>query len=303
MQIVKSSTVTWVDVENPTYKDIHKLIQDFNIPPDVANRLKDPTLRPMAINVDKFLYVVLHFPIFNEEKKTSESAEIDFVISPNLLLTTRYQEIEPFDSLLKKCSSLPTKSGDFCLGKGPTFLFYYIVKELFDFSLKELDHIQEKIKDIENGIFDNREREMVTMFSQIRRDIINFSSTLEPQQTVLDDLLEHDHVIDSFTRPYVVDLVREYHRVFSLVKTKQQTIEALHSTNESLLNAKTNEIMKMLTIMAFVTFPLSLIASIFGMNTQILPIVGSKNDFWIIIGIMATATTAFFIFFKNRKWL
>ncbi len=303
MQIIKSSTVTWIDLPNPTFRDIHKLINDFGINHEAANQLKDPTLRPMVENYDNFFYIVLHFPIFNEEKKTSESAEIDFIITPTSLFTTRYTEIEPFENLLKKCSSLSLKNSEPCLGKGPVFLFYYIVKELFDFSLRELDHIQKKISAVEEEIFKNQEKEAVPKISQIRRDIINFSSTLQPQKTVLENLLQQDSLIDNFTRPYIEDLLGNYHKVINLVETKKETIEALYDTNESLLNAKTNEIMKILTIMAFVTFPLMLISSIFGMNTHVLPITGTSNDFWVIIGIMAVATLGFFVFFKKRKWL
>ena len=61
--------------------------------------------------------------------------------------------------------------------------------------------------------------------------------------------------------------------------------------------------MKILTIMAFVTFPLSLIASIFGMNTSTLPVVGYEYDFWVIIGGMFMFTVIFFAFFKYKKWL
>ena len=61
--------------------------------------------------------------------------------------------------------------------------------------------------------------------------------------------------------------------------------------------------MKVLTIMAFITFPLSVIASIFGMNTKTLPIVGVPHDFWIIMGIMVFATIMFFALFKYKKWL
>ena len=62
-------------------------------------------------------------------------------------------------------------------------------------------------------------------------------------------------------------------------------------------------VMKTLTIMALVTFPLSLIAAIFGMNTRILPIVGKPNDFWIIMGIMLILKFVMFIYFKIRRML
>ena len=80
------------------------------------------------------------------------------------------------------------------------------------------------------------------------------------------------------------------------------TIAELRATNDSLLNTKTNDIMRTLTIMAFTTFPLTLFASIFSMNTKVLPIVGMENDFWIIIGIMLLVMVSFYMYFRYKKW-
>jgi magnesium transporter len=303
MQIIKTSALTWVNLESPTFKDIHALTRDFRINPALATRLKDPIRRPVVEDYQKFLYVVLHFPMYDEEAQTSKSAELDFILTPTALLTTHYQRIEPLEQILKRAASMPYKSADHHLSKGPFFLFYHIVKELFNFSLREIDHIHEKIDEIEACILDGREKEMVPRISKVRRDIINFASTIEPQRMALEGLMDRREFADEFTRPYIVDLSNEYHKVLNLIRAKKETIEALHDTNHSLLQAKTNEITKNLTIMAFITFPLMLFTSLFGMNTQTLPIVGYPGDFWIIVGIMVAVTFGFFVFFKAKKWI
>ena len=61
--------------------------------------------------------------------------------------------------------------------------------------------------------------------------------------------------------------------------------------------------MKILTIMAFITFPLTLFASMFGMNTHTTPIVGYPGDFWIILGIMVIVSAGLFSYFKYKKWM
>jgi magnesium transporter len=304
MQLIKGPSLTWINLARPNRQDVRFLTRELNIHPALAEQLAVPTLRPMVEHFDVSLYVVLHFPIFNEEKKTSESAEIDFLLTPSLLLTAHYQEIEPLSLLLKKCSFAPGKNKITFLDKGAVFLFYYIVKELFKFSLREIDHIHEKISEIEEGIFEGREKEMVGKISLVRRDIINFMSALKPQRMVLENLLAKDYFLDGYTKPYITDLMYEYDKSLNLITTKKETIEALHDTNESLLNDKTNDIMKTLTIMAFVTFPLSLLAAIFSLETATTPpLIGLPYDFWIIIGIMTAAMTSFFAFFKYKKWL
>jgi magnesium transporter len=278
-------------------------MHDFNIHPLAATQLSVPTLQPLVERYGPYLFIALHFPIFDPEKQTSISQEIDFVLTPHTLLTTRYREIEPIETILKKCSFVPNKNTAEYLGRGTVFLFYHIVSELLRFSEREIDHIHKKIDGIEEGIFEGNERQMVPRISLVRRDIINFRGALKPQRMVLEALTEIEDFVDEYTEPHLLALLRQFDRTLSLIEAKREVLEELHSTNESLLNARTNEIMKTLTIMAFVTFPLMLFSSLFGMNTSVLPIVGLPNDFWIIIGIMMAATLGFFAFFKSRRWL
>jgi magnesium transporter len=81
-----------------------------------------------------------------------------------------------------------------------------------------------------------------------------------------------------------------------------ESLHELRETNNSLLTTKQNETMKKLTLLAFITFPLSLIASIFEMNTVDMPIVGLQHGFWIIIGGMTVVGLAMFWYFKYKKW-
>ena len=77
----------------------------------------------------------------------------------------------------------------------------------------------------------------------------------------------------------------------------------LRTTNDSLLSTKTNEVMKVLTILAFITFPLSLIASIFGMNIDSAPLANNPYGFWIVIGIMIALMISMFLYFRHKRWL
>jgi Mg2+ and Co2+ transporter CorA len=61
--------------------------------------------------------------------------------------------------------------------------------------------------------------------------------------------------------------------------------------------------MKILTIMAFLTFPLSLFSSLFGMNTTATPIIGNPHDFWIIVSIMMLAIITIVSYFRHKGWL
>ncbi|MEK7166472.1 MAG: CorA family divalent cation transporter, partial [Patescibacteria group bacterium] len=82
-----------------------------------------------------------------------------------------------------------------------------------------------------------------------------------------------------------------------------ESLRELRDTNNSLLTTKQNEITKTLTVMAFIILPLSFISSIYSMNTSFVPLIGQKNDFWIVMGIMAAVGIIIFLVFKGKKWL
>jgi len=80
-------------------------------------------------------------------------------------------------------------------------------------------------------------------------------------------------------------------------------LSELRETNNSLLSAKQNEIMKEFTVLAFVFLPLTFISGLFGMNTKNNPIVGHTLDFWIILSGMLCISLGFFFYFKRKGWL
>lgn len=303
MTIIKSPNITWLDIKDPSAKELQYLAETYNIHPLIIKGIEGPTIRSHAEDYNGYVYVVLHFPVFNPVKQISEPMEIDLIITPDTLISVRYQEIEPLEEFLKKCKA---PSGDLkneALSRGSIYLFYYLIKELYDFSLRQLDHIEEKIHQTEEAIFSGKEKEMLFALSLSRSDVLNFLRTLRPQSTILESLLARTDSFETKARPYLIDLVGVHRRVLNQAESCRETIEGLQATNESLLNSHTNEIMKLLTILATITLPLSLLANIFGMSKDNMPIIGNTNGFWVILGIMTSSVILLIVWFKSKKWL
>jgi len=179
-----------------------------------------------------------------------------------------------------------------------------MIKKLYKSLEHELEYIDDALETVEEDIFKGHEKEMVVALSVVSRDLLNFKQAMRSHKEVLDSFEEAG--IKFFGQDFshhIKSIVSEYYRVNSMIGMHNDSLYELRQTNDSLLSTKQNEVMKTLTIMALVTFPLSLIASIFGMNTKTLPIVGSHNDFWIIMGIMLTLALIMFIYFKIRRML
>lgn len=180
-----------------------------------------------------------------------------------------------------------------------------IIRQILLACLPKLSHIKQNIDRVEQDVFKRKEyAKGVERISLIQRDIIGFQRIIEPQELVLKNLAETSNTFfgKKFT-PYFNSLINLYDQVNSLLKTRSKTLSALDTTNQSLLATRTNEIIKLLTIFSVIVFPLTLLAALFGMNTEYLPFVGGQHDFWIISGIMLAGAIFMLLLFKRKKWL
>lgn len=295
--------LTWIDVESPTRADVRDLMKEHEIHPHVAEELLSQTQRPHLDVYDEYFYLVLHFPTIRHTDSNEKNHEVNFLIGKNKVITVRYDRIGSLDKFKAELEM------DDILDKAVTakhagFMFYFMILSLYRSLDDELDYIEGALETIQDEIFKGREREMVEELSRASHDIIGIKQTMQHQEQIL-PLLED--VGKKFFGPLFAkklnDVKKQYNHVVREVKNLQELLTELRTTNDSLLSTKQNEVMKILTILAFITFPLSLIATIFGMNTKTLPIVGMSGDFWIIFALMVALTGAFFAFFKYKKWL
>ena len=295
----------WIDCESPTLEEVRSISKEFGIDLTVADELLSPTLRPHTEHYGHYLYLVLHFPTLQHthEQQVLPEQEVDFIIGKNFIITTRYEALPIFIEFRKVFEVNATLEEDH-FTDSPFDIFLLLAKRLYRTIDVDINTISDKLETIEAEIFKGNEKEMVIALSHVGRDILNLKQGLDPHQDVLSSLAD---LTAEFSGKEYVARVRSiesmYYRSRKHITRIWQTLSELRETNNSLLSAKQNEVMKIFTILAFVTFPLSLIASVFGMNTKSMPFIGQDNDFLIVIGIMGIATFFMFLYFRSKKWL
>ena len=278
-----------------------EIAKNCGLHPLVAEELLQPTFRPKVEVYDNYLYLILHFPRF-DARDSNHGAEIDFIIGKDFFVTTHYERMPALEQFISACENDKRKSKQYLASTGE--LLYYLLSDLFTDSFRELEKMDKTLSIMKTVIFKERNRDYVEDISLIRREILDFRRTIHPQQSVLHSLEQEGGVFwGKSMQPYLSRIIGDYLRIWHILENHKETAEALHETNQSLLSMRTAEITKNLTMMAFITFPLMLIASLFGMNTLATPLVGARFDFWMIIGIMLAGTAGMFVFFKWKKWI
>jgi magnesium transporter len=99
------------------------------------------------------------------------------------------------------------------------------------------------------------------------------------------------------------DVVEHVQRVVHHVRRMEHGAETAVQIHFSALGHRTNEIMRTLTALTAIFLPLNLIAGIFGMNFQVLPLVQRQQGFWIVLGLMATIAIVLGIVFWRKRYL
>lgn len=295
--------LVWVDLESPTQEEVREIMREYSINPLVADELLQPSVKPKVDFHENFIYLIMHFPAFKHTHNKNKNQEVDFIIGRKFLITVRYDTIDPIHKFSKvfEVNSI-LERGD--IGNHAGYLFFHMIKKLYKSVDHELAYIRDSLSFIEDRIFEGKEKAMVIEISKVSRELLNFKLATDTHKEILESF---DNVGRQFFGVefiyHIKSISGEYFKIHNEIRMLIESLAELRETNNSLLTTKQNEIMKVLTIMAFITFPLSVIASIFGMNTKTLPIVGKPNDFWIIMGIMGFATIMFFALFKYKKWL
>ena len=101
---------------------------------------------------------------------------------------------------------------------------------------------------------------------------------------------------------YFDDIVDAAERIWDLLDNYKEVIEALESTNESVISHRQNDVLRLLTVISVMMLPLFVITGIFGMNV-LFPGEGTRTAFWVIAGVLIAALVAMAGFFRWRRWL
>jgi len=302
MNIVRHKKFTWVDIKNPIDEDLEWLGANFNLHPLVLKELLPPLDYPRVENFGDYLFIVLFYPFFDKETFQTIPFELDIIISKEYLITSRYKDIVPLKAIFDQCNIYEETREEY-FKDGPSLLLFRLIQEVFKASFPKISHIKENVGAIEEAVFRGKYSETMKNISLVERDIIGFERIIEPQKLALMNLTKEVKIFfNKKTTPYFHTLENLYDQTQNMLKTQHKSLNALKSTNESLLANRTNEIIKLLTIFSVLVLPLTLVASIFGMNTNYLPFGNMTNDFSIVVLFMVILEIVMLLFFKIKKW-
>lgn len=300
--VVQAAGLRWINVTRPKLADRDWLEREFGFHPLDFEDVYSRNQRPKLDVYDEYLFIVMQFPVFDKATNRLLAVEVDIFVGPDFLITLPNEPFRPLEVLLERYSeNEELRERTFSYGSG--YLLYKLVDAAVDNSFPMLRKVGLKLERIEDDIFEGRSPEIVRDISNVKQEIINFRKIVRPQRAVLRDLerSKQRYLADEL-EIYFDDISDAAERIWDILENYKEVIEGLEDTNESVLSHRLNEVIRVLTAVSVVLLPLTLMASIFGMNV-VFPGEGTPVGFWVIMISMATILVGLVVFFRSRGWL
>jgi magnesium transporter len=301
---IDSSGLRWVNIERPGAPERAWLEENFDFHALDLEDVLSRNQRPKIDVYDEYLFIVLHFPIFDPAARRLGAGELDLFVGPGYVVTIPNQPLQPVEYLFERCRA-KEELRDQLFSRGSGYLLYRLVDDSFDYCFPMLRKIGNKLDALEDDIFEGRSEEVVRDISNVKQEIINFRKVIRPQRPVLRDLEKVKQrylATDLDLEIYFDDIVDAHERIWDMLENYKEVVEALAETNESVISHRVNDILRVLTSISVIVLPLTLLASIWGMNVGV-PGEGDTTAFWIVIGVMVAMLGGMLGYFRKRGWL
>jgi magnesium transporter len=301
---IESNGLRWVNIEWPGSLERTWLEEHFEFHALDLEDVLSRNQRPKIDVYDDYLFIVLHLPIFDPKVGRLGTGELDLFVGPDYVVTIPNLPLQPVEYLFERCRA-KEELREQLFSRGSGYLLYRLVDDSFDYCFPMLRKIGNKLDALEDDIFEERAEEVVRDISNVKQEIINFRKVIRPQRPVLRDLekVKQRYLSSDFDLEiYFDDIVDSHERIWDMLENYKEVAEALEETNESLISHRLNDILRVLTSISVVILPLTLIASIMGMNSWV-PGEHNEAGFFVVLLVMAVILIGMVVYFRKRRWL
>ncbi len=188
------------------------------------------------------------------------------------------------------------------MARSSGYLLYRILDRLVDYCFPITNRIIANVEEAEDRLFGEPARDTVREISILRRDIMAYRRIIRPQPSILKSLEVRDY---PFLREdldvYFGDIGDHIGKISETLDEYKEVVEGLSATSDSLFSHRTNEVMKMLTVLGTILLPLLVISGFYGMNVP-LPFEDSSFAYLFIILVTLCVSGSMLAYFRYRRW-
>jgi magnesium transporter len=284
----------WLDVRRPTHttlKEVQKRVRHLR-DEDLEDCLP-PFERPKLVEREHYLFVVLLYPVFDPVRRVVRPTEVDFFIGRDFLVMSH-------EGVLPEINRITQRRA---VGVSPARLVIELAHEITVSRYPLLTDISNELLEIENRLFAEENGSFIRDILRVRNSILAFRETMQGHATVFRRLATHGGELFNHedVKNDCDELIEHVDDIWSVLANDKETAEALYDSHLSLVTMKTNQAMRTLTVLSFLILPMTLVATVFTMRTEGMPLVNSPHAFYAVLAIIFTVMLGLLAFIKGKK--
>lgn len=295
--------VTWVDVAGlGDAERVRQVSEVVGLHPLALEDVMHLHQRSKVESYEDRLFIVVRMP---HAEGRLDSEQISLVLGHNFLVT--FQE-RPGDSFEPVRERLRRGAGRI-RSNGADYLAYALIDATIDSYFPILETLGEKLENLEVEVSENPSKQTVARLHLLKRDLVQLRRAIWPARETLNALLRDEHrMISDNTRVYLRDCYDHTVQLIDMLELYRDIAASLFDIYLSSLSQRTNEVMKVLTVIATIFIPLGFIASLYGMNFDTrsawnMPELGWRFGYPAVLLLMAAVALGLVVWFRMKGWI
>lgn len=292
----------WHQIIDPADEDLKFLKDNFKFHPlDIEDCRSRTNQRPKIDIYDDYYFLILHFPYFDRWNRFLKVKEVKIFWGRDYIIT-----IGKSHWVVKSLFNSANEADDHYhvrqVGTSDALL-YKILEHLMLESLSLVSKMGVEVDLINRDLFNKKAEKTIERISLTRKNIILVNTVFKPQLRLFHKFESGE--IEGYAEDmedYWGNILDYYQKMWDMTEDYQEIVEGLSKTFDSLQTNRTNEIMKVLTLISSILLPLTFIASLYGMNVG-LPFQNAANSFWLLMFTMIMLASAMIFYFKRKNWM
>jgi magnesium transporter len=300
-RLLSDTTQTWLSIQG--IHDIAPLKQiatAFQLHPLVLEDLVNTEQRPKVEDYEQYLFLVLKNITWHEKTHAIQTEQISLILGQNFVLSFQEGNHDIFHTV--RARLLNGKSG--IRTHGNDYLFYALLDAVVDNYFFVLEALGEEIESLEEQVMKQTGQESLQYLHKLKREMIVLRKSVWPLREVVGRLSrEESFLVRHTTQVFLRDVYDHTVQVIETIETYREMLTSILEIYLTSLSNKLNEIMKVMAMIATLFIPLTLIASIYGMNFKHMPELEWTWGYPLVLAIMGLCAGGMVLFFRKRKWL
>lgn len=285
----------WFEVVAPAQGELDALADGLGLHRlalDDALRIGHP---PKLEEFGDHLFLIAHTPEVDPDSDR-QTRKIAIFLAKSWVVTVLRVPLSLLENLAARVERDPAH-----YLKSPAFLAHTIVDTMTD-AFEEhteslIDGLGELEEDLENP-------ELMGRILESRSEVMGLYRVVRGQRDVALALSRAAHEsIPPRIQPYLRDVYDHIVRVYESLEGARDTLGAVRDAHMAAINNRLSEVMRVLTVIATIMMPLSLLAGVYGMNFEWMPGVSAPGGFWVLVAVMVLLAAGMLVLFKARRWL